>query len=161
MHEMTVRDPHDTKQQQLAELWHQGWHDAHANLVPAELCRLRTLASFSERIAHHFGDTRTSGPPGAPVGLCIIDGDELYQLYVVRRARGTGVAASLMADAENRMIANGVETAWLACAIDNMRAARFYEKSGWHLAGTQIVELKAPGGGFPLEIWRYEKRLAG
>ena len=161
MNEPAIRDPLETEIPQLAKLWHDSWHDAHDGLVPAELCRIRTLESFSERIVHRLHDLRTSGPFGAPDGLCIVDGDELDQIFVAQRARGTGVAARLMADAEMRMIASGVETAWLACAVGNMRAARFYEKSGWHRAATQTVELKGAGGGFPLEVWRYEKRLAG
>lgn len=55
-------------------------------------------------------------------------------------------AAALIGDAEARLAERGVETAWLACAIGNHRAARFYEKSA---------------GIFPLEVWRYEKRLPG
>jgi hypothetical protein len=54
--------------------------------------------------------------------------------------------------------ARGVETAWLACAVGNHRAARFYEKSGRRLAGT-VVDPATPSGPFPPEVWRYEKRL--
>ncbi|MFZ2101330.1 MAG: GNAT family N-acetyltransferase [Oricola sp.] len=161
MNEPAIRDPLENEMPKLAKLWHDSWHEAHDDLVPVALCRIRTLESFSERISHRFHDLRASGPLGAPDGFCIIDGDELDQLFVAPQARGTGVAARLMADAEMRMNAKGVEIAWLACAIGNMRAARFYEKCGWQLARTQTVELKGAGGGFPLEIWRYEKRLAG
>jgi ribosomal protein S18 acetylase RimI-like enzyme len=40
------------------------------------------------------------------------------------------VAAALIADAEAMLAEHGVEMAWLACAVGNNRAARFYEKSG-------------------------------
>ncbi len=63
-----------------------------------------------------------------------------------------------MADAEARLAADGVEIAWLACAIGNERAARFYEKCGWRRAGTVVYQPDA-GNGTPLEVWRYEKRL--
>jgi hypothetical protein len=53
----------------------------------------------------------------------------------------------------------GVWVAWLACAIGNERAARFYEKRGWMRAGNMINELETPGGRFRLKVWRYEKRL--
>jgi len=85
--------------------------------------------------------------------------DELYQLYVSAQARGSGVAAALMADAEARLAASGVKTAWLACAIGNERAARFYEKCGWRRAGTFVSELETTNGIIPLEVWRYEKPL--
>lgn len=48
---------------------------------------------------------------------------------------------------------------WLACAIGNDRAARFYEKNGWRRAGTIINEADTERGPFPLEVWRYEKPL--
>jgi ribosomal protein S18 acetylase RimI-like enzyme len=89
----------------------------------------------------------------------MIHEDELYQLYVSPQARGTGIAAALLADGEARLAANGTATAWLACAIGNQRAARFYEKCGWRRVGNMINRLDTPHGIFPLEVWRYEKRL--
>jgi RimJ/RimL family protein N-acetyltransferase len=53
-----------------------------------------------------------------------------------------------------------VAIVWLACAIGNERAARFYEKSGWRRTGTMVSQLETPNGIFPLEVWRYEKRLS-
>jgi hypothetical protein len=52
-----------------------------------------------------------------------------------------------------------MQVAWLACAIGNERAARFYEKRGWHRAGTMINHLVTAEGEFHLEVWRYEKHL--
>jgi hypothetical protein len=52
-----------------------------------------------------------------------------------------------------------VELAWLACAVGNMRAARFYEKSGWHRAGTFVMLSETSNGPFPVDQWRFEKRL--
>jgi ribosomal protein S18 acetylase RimI-like enzyme len=84
----------------------------------------------------------------------------VYQFYVAEAARGTGVASALMADAEATLAARGVDTAWLACAIGNDRAARFYDKCGWRLASTFTSRLDTADGVIPLEVWRYEKRLA-
>ena len=74
-------------------------------------------------------------------------------------ARGSGIAAVLMADAEARLAASGVRSPWLACAIGNDRAARFYEKCGWIRTGTVTDDVAVPGGTFALEVWRYEKAL--
>jgi hypothetical protein len=52
-----------------------------------------------------------------------------------------------------------METAWLGCAIGNERAARFYEKCGWHRARTMVSDLETTSGILRLEVWRYEKRL--
>jgi len=156
---MNVRDTEPRELDQLATLWYDGWQDAHAAIVPAELIRLRTLDSFRARLEKALPYIRVAGPPGAPLGFTIVKGDELYQLFVAASARGGGVAAALIEDAEARLSQNGVETAWLACAIGNQRAARFYEKRGWTRAGTMVNSLTTPEGEFLLEVWRYEKRL--
>jgi ribosomal protein S18 acetylase RimI-like enzyme len=156
---MPVRAADRTEIDHLARLWFDGWQDAHAQIVPPELTRLRTLESFRERLDAALPNIRVVGPSGSPVGFCIVKGDELYQLFVSAESRGSGVAAALIADAEARLSANGVETAWLACAIGNERAARFYEKRGWRRVGTMINQLDTPKGTFPLEVWRYEKSL--
>jgi len=156
---MDVRAADETEIDQLAALWYNGWRDAHLQIVPAELARLRTLESFRDRIHADLPNIRVVGPSGAPAGFCTIKGDELYQLFVSPEWRGAGVAAALLADGEARLAANGVDTAWLACAIGNERAARFYEKRGWRLAGTIVNVLETPEGTFPLEVWRYEKSL--
>ena len=143
----------------LASMWHDVWHESHAALAPPELVRLRTLSSFRDRLAVMLPDLCVVGPAGAPLGLCAIRGDELYQLFVSSKAHGTGVAAALIADAEARLAVRGVELAWLACAVGNMRAARFYEKSGWHNAGTFVKMSETSNGPFPVDQWRFEKQL--
>ena len=156
---MQVRPADAGEIDHLAQLWHDAWHGSHAALAPAELVRLRTLASFRDRLAVMLPNISVAGPPGAPLGFCAIRNDELYQLFVSSQAHGTGVAAALIADAEARLAARGVELAWLACAIGNNRAARFYEKSGWRNAGTFVIMSDTSNGPFPLDQWRFEKRL--
>jgi GNAT superfamily N-acetyltransferase len=156
---MQVRSADAAEIDHLARLWHDVWHETHAPLQPPELIRLRTLESFRERLQAALPDIRAAGPLGAPVGFHVIKGDELYQLFVSPEARGSGVAVALIADAEAQLAERGVETAWLACAIGNHRAARFYEKSGWRLAGTVVNPAETSSGPFPLDVWRYEKRL--
>ena len=156
----TVRDAEPADLQPLARLWWSGWRDGHDGLLPEALTRLRTLESFEARMAAALPRVRTLGLVGAPLGFHLIKDDELYQFYLAAEARGTGAAAVLMADAEARLAEAGVETAWLACAIGNARAARFYEKAGWTMARIDNVPTETSEGLFPLEVWRYEKRLA-
>jgi ribosomal protein S18 acetylase RimI-like enzyme len=157
---MRVRAAEPAELDHLARLWYEGWQDAHARIVPAELTRIRTLESFRDRLRAALPNVRVVGPLAAPVGFCLLKGAELYQLYVSGHARGKGAAAALMADAETRLLEAGVETAWLACAIGNERAARFYEKCGWRRAGTVVYQPDASSGTPALEVWRYEKRLS-
>jgi GNAT superfamily N-acetyltransferase len=156
---MDVRPADQQELDQLAQIWYDGWHEAHGDLVPNELTRLRTLDSFRERLHAALPTVRVIGPQGRPLGFCMVKGDELYQLFVSSNSRGSGVAAALVADAEARLSGSGIETAWLACAIGNGRAARFYEKCGWYRTGNMINYAETADGPFPLEVWRYEKTL--
>ncbi len=154
-----VRSAERAEVDRIARIWHDAWRDSHLQLLPAELARLRTLESFRERIAGALADVRVADLDGEPAGICLVKGDELHQLFVLARARGTGAAAALLADAEARMREAGVEVAWLACAIGNDRAARFYEKCGWRRAGVMVNMAETSEGPFPVETWRYEKAL--
>lgn len=157
---MQVRNAEESEIDHLAALWYEGWKDAHLHLVPEELARARTPESFKERMRALLPTVRVVGPIGAPVGLHIVKDDELYQLYVAAEARGSGVARRLIADAETQIAAAGYQTAWLACAIGNDRAARFYEKCGWRRVGNMMNRLDLPSGEYLLEVWRYERALA-
>jgi len=156
---INIRPAEQTELDQLARVWFDAWRDAHAQIVPAELARLRTLENFRERMQKELPNIRVAGSPGEPVGFCLVKDNELYQLFVAAPARGTGVAAALMADGEALLAESGVETAWLACAIGNERAARFYEKCGWRRTGTMTNEAETSEGTFLLQVWRYEKTL--
>ena len=143
----------------LAGVWHDGWHEAHAPLLPAELTRLRSRESFVPRLQAMLREVWTAGPLADPLGFCAIKQDELYQLYVSAEARGTGLADRLLQHAENRIAAGGHRCAWLACAIGNQRAARFYERNGWVLRGTMQNAAETAVGPYLLTVWRYEKVL--
>src|SRR5262245_11156437 len=111
---MELRTAEECELDELAHLWFDGWRDAHERVVPAELTRLRTLESFRERLPALLAQTRVAGPRGGILGFAILKGDELYQLYVAAAARGRGIAATLIDDAEARLAASGIECAWLA-----------------------------------------------
>lgn len=144
---------------QIAAIWEAGWHEAHADIVPAELRELRSTQSFLDRADEYLENTRVACAADEVLGFCMVKDDELYQMYVSPKARGSGAAQALIADAEFRIRDAEHTVAWLACAVGNARAARFYEKTGWVNAGRQVVELDTSGGAFPLEVWRFQKPL--
>lgn len=140
----------------LAWIWFEGWHDAHAGIIPDQVVRLRTFESFRQRLPHVLPELRTAGAGGRPMGFAIVNDDELDQLYVGRPARGTGLAARLVTDALHRIRRKGHMRAWLACGIGNERAARFYETNGWRRDGVVRHKLETTEGIFELDVWRYE-----
>jgi ribosomal protein S18 acetylase RimI-like enzyme len=156
---LNVRAAKESDVDQLAQIWHDGWHDAHARIVPAALTLLRTLRNFRDRLHADLDAVRVLQATGSVVGFSMIHGAELYQFYVAASSRGSGAAAVLMVDAEARFAERGVDIAWLACAIGNDRAARFYEKCGCTRAGTIVNNADTADGPFPLKVWRYEKSL--
>src|SRR5688500_3168632 len=101
---------------------------------------------MQNRLQAALPSVRVLGSLGRPGGFCIVKDDELYQLFVAAQAGGSGAAAALIADAEARLSGAGAEIAWLACAIGNERAARFYEKRGWRRAGVVVNHLERPNG---------------
>jgi hypothetical protein len=80
---MLVRPARPDDIDQLSRLWHEGWREGHASLVPAELTRLRTLDSFGQRLAAAIGDVRVIGSSG----FCWLKGSEVYQPFVSDRER--------------------------------------------------------------------------
>jgi GNAT superfamily N-acetyltransferase len=143
----------------LAELWHKAWHDAHAALTPPALVAGRTPASFAARLETVGDRLRIAGPSGAPLGLCIIDRDEIDQLYVATAARGTGLAAALLSDGEARIAAAGITEARLECARGNDRAARFYAREGWQQTGHAAVPAHAVDPPILIDVIHFRKTL--
>ena len=155
-----IRRPAPGEVPAIAAMWHATWHETHGPLVPISLTQARTEEEFHRRTLSMLPEMRLTGPEGGPTGLCVVTGDELDQLYVSKSARGDGTADALMADALDRLRANGAGRAWLIVAQRNDRAARFYERHGWERTETGIAEVRlASGLRFPIKTWRYERDL--
>ncbi|SEN62489.1 GNAT family N-acetyltransferase [Palleronia pelagia] len=156
----TLRDASDDDADAIARLWHQGWIDAHAGLVPKALEATRTLPEFRARTRTLIPLTRVAWRDGSVAGFTMVKSDELYQMYVGEAARGTGIAPDLIRDAEGRIAAAGHDAAWLNCAIGNERAARFYRKCDWKYEARVIDHVDTSAGPFAMDLWRFVKRLA-
>ena len=156
----TIRPATAAEMSAVADLWHEGWHDGHAGHVPDGLTAARTLEAFHERTPSRVDDTAVAlSETGELLGFVMVVGDEVEQVFVGRSARGSGLAASLLAEAERRVAASGHASAWLAVVAGNARARRFYEKQGWVDEGDLPYEVTAGGQTWVSPCRRYVKAL--
>ena len=144
----------------VADLWHRGWHDAHAGHVPDGLTAARTLPAFGERSAAAVGVTTVAVVDGQVAGFVMVVDDEVEQVFVDAAHRGTGLAGTLLDEAERQVAAAGHEVAWLAVVAGNARARRFYERRGWADEGDLPYEVTAAGQTFISPCRRYTKRVS-
>jgi GNAT superfamily N-acetyltransferase len=119
----------------VADLWHEAWHDAHGGLLPDEVRRHRTPQSFAGRLPAFGTDAFVVADGDGPLAFAALVGHEVDQFFLARRARGTGLAASLMDRLEAILAARGHRTAELECAVGNERARRFYRSRGFREIG--------------------------
>lgn len=145
----------------VADIWHCGWRDGHEGHVSDELVSARTEASFRSRASQRVADTTVATIDGALAGFIMVVGDEVEQVYVARAHRGTGVAAALLARAEEIVAGGGHESAWLAVVAGNARARRFYERNGWTDRGLIDYPSVTAAGPIAIPAHRYEKRVSG
>lgn len=143
----------------IGDVWFAAWKDGHLGLVPEELARVRTQESFRERAAGKVSGATVAEVDGAIAGFVVVADDEVEQVFVAAEHRGSGIAAELLAAAEEGLRASGHETAWLAVVPGNARARAFYEREGWHDDGPLDYEAAGPDGPIPVPTRRYVKRL--
>ena len=142
----------------IAVLWHDGWRDAHLGHVPATLHEHRHLEDFRGRVPERIATSIVATVHSQVVGFVTVHDDEIEQMYVAARARGTTVAAALLERGE-QVIAMRFELAWLGVIAGNLRARRFYERQGWREAGAFDYQAQIAGGTLAVPCLRYEKRL--
>ena len=143
----------------IARIWREGWRDGHLGHTPDALVEARTDASFDERTTERLPHTTVATLDGAVVGFTVVADDEAEQVYVDRAARGSGVAALLLTEAERQVAAAGHARIWLAVAAGNARARRFYERSGWSDDGAFDYQADGPDGPIAVPCHRYVRDL--
>lgn len=147
-----------TDAEAIAAIWHRGWEDGHLGHVPAALHPHRRLPDFQRRVPPRLAKTTVATIGSRVVGFVMLREDELEQLYVAESARGSGVAAALIRLGE-RQIAARFDRAWLAVAVGNMRARRFYARQGWQDAGALDYLAETTSGSMIVPCQRFEKQL--
>ena len=143
----------------IAEVWFHGWRDGHLGPVPEALLPYRASPdSFRRRVPERIATSTVATLESTVVGFVSIHEDELEQLFVAARARGSQAAVMLIRHAEVQ-IAAVHEVAWLAVVAGNARARRFYAREGWYDAGPFEYVAQVEGGGIRLACHRYERRV--
>jgi ribosomal protein S18 acetylase RimI-like enzyme len=158
---IVVRAARDEDHLAIVQLWHQGWHDAHAELVPGEILAFRTPMHFKLWLEEADDQFYVATDQGL-LGFISVKGAEIVKLYVGRNARGTGVARSLLSFGEQLLFKKGFKEAELFCTAGNTRAQKFYEREGWSLSLSFEDALWLPkniAGRFSVETHRYRKTL--
>jgi ribosomal protein S18 acetylase RimI-like enzyme len=143
----------------VALIWRIGWRDGHLGGVPDELVAARTPESFDRRAAERVRDTTVATVNGSVAGFIMVMGAEVEQVYVAAEHRGRGVAQLLLSAAEQQVVDNGFEEAWLAVVASNARARAFYARAGWIDHG--LFDYYAYGEAGPISVpaHRYTKRV--
>ncbi|MGC4112624.1 MAG: GNAT family N-acetyltransferase [Nocardioides sp.] len=162
MREAVLRAATEADVEDIAALFHEGWHDAHPGRVPDGLTARRTPDAFLERVTHRVAetdDTTVAEVDGTIAGFVMVSGDEAEQVYAGRAFRGTGVAALLLTEAERRIAAAGYAEAWLVVVRGNDRAQAFYAKQGWVDQGDVDYPVTALGEDFVSPCRKFTKRL--
>jgi ribosomal protein S18 acetylase RimI-like enzyme len=93
----------------------------------------------------YIGDSRDAPEEG-----------EVYAIYALPEAWGTGAGPALMREALDALRATPYEEAILWVLEDNPRARRFYEREGWHADGGAKEDEFL---GVAVNEVRYRKRL--
>ncbi|MET9318544.1 GNAT family N-acetyltransferase [Kribbella sp. NPDC003505] len=154
---MTVRPAVAGDAEAVAAIWYAGWRDGHLGHVPDELVAVRTEESFWTRAAERIADTTVAVVGDEVAGFVMVVGDEVEQVYVAGAHRGSGVAGTLLTEAERQVRAAGHQEAWLAVATGNARARRFYERNGWRDGGAFDYPAAVGTGSIPVPCHRYVK----
>lgn len=144
----------------ISAVWFAGWRETHLGQVPDALLAHRTPEQFRARVPEILDATTVATVAGRVVGLLVVRGSEVEQLYVADGHRGTGIASALLRHGE-RVIADRFVTAFLAVVAGNGRARRFYEREGWHDTGPFDYEAwTSTGERVAVRCRRYEKDVA-
>lgn len=158
---LEIRRAREEDHAAIVGLWHQGWHYAHANLVPARILPFRTPEYFALWLEQASDEFYVAADQGV-LGFISVKGAEIVKLYVGESARGTGLARALLSFAEKLLLDRGVREAELLCTAGNARATAFYEREGWLLSRSFADALWLPEdviGRFPVETHCYRKAL--
>jgi GNAT superfamily N-acetyltransferase len=129
--------------------WRAAYQDVLSPEMLAELSVDERAAQWRTRIERDSAVVWVAETRGRVVGFASVgpsrteeDAGELYAIYVLPDAWGSGAARELMASAKAWFASEGYATAMLWVLADNPRARRFYEREGWRAEGTRVEAVR-------------------
>jgi GNAT superfamily N-acetyltransferase len=165
---VTVRRAEPADARAIAEVHVRTWQAAYRHAFPAEVLDnldvderealgRRLLESKEEEIWVAEDGGRIVGFAAAGPSRTEEGSAELYAIYVLPEAWGTGAGPGLMAAVKDWFASEGYATAMLWVLADNPRARRFYEREGWRVDGERIDTVR----GVEVEEALYRLQLVG
>lgn len=133
----------------IAEVHVASWRWAYEGLLPDEYLEQLSVddreAMWRETLPTSAGRVIVAEDAGEIVGFVGFgpaeeaDGEagEVYAIYLLDRAAGTGVGRELFSRATEQMRRSGFRRALLWVLEANARARRFYERAGWDWDGAR------------------------
>jgi len=151
----------------IAEVHTRTWQAAYRQVFPAEVLDNldvdERVRGWLERIEADM-DVWVAETEGRIVGFLAAgpsrteDGPgELYALYVLPEAWGSGAGRALMDGFKAWLEREGYAAAMLWVLADNPRARRFYEREGWRVDGARVDTIR----GVEVEEVLYRLALVG
>jgi GNAT superfamily N-acetyltransferase len=150
----------------VAEVHVRTWQEAYRHVFPAEVLDALDV----DRYADGWRDLVARGPVWVTadgdriVGFASAgpsrdeeDVGELYAIYVLPEAWGSGAGHELMHAVIDWFLGEEYTTAMLWVLTDNPRARRFYEREGWRADGRRTDQMH----GVEIEETRYHLTLVG
>ena len=164
---MTVRRAEQADARAIAVVHVRTWQAAYRHAFPAGGLdnlsideRERLWRSHLERGVAAWvaeGESKVVGFVSVGPSRTEDDTGELYSIYVLPDAWGSGAAHELMTAAKDWFAQEGYPTAMLWVLADNPRARRFYEREGWRTEGTRVDTVQ----GVAVEEALYRLALVG
>jgi GNAT superfamily N-acetyltransferase len=159
-----VRRAEPADARRVAEVHTRTWQTAYRHVFPPEVLdsldveeRVRgwlerieaDMAVWVAETGDGIAGFLAAGPSRTEDGL-----GELYAIYVLPEAWGSGAGAALMSAFKDWLADEGYTTAMLWVLADNPRARRFYEREGWRVDGERVDTIR--GIDVPEALYRLE-----
>jgi GNAT superfamily N-acetyltransferase len=145
---VTVRRARPADARAIAEVHVRTWQAAYRHAFPAEVLDNLSVDAretpWRERVEEGYAvwvaetKDRIVGFSAAGPSRTEEETGELYAIYILPEAWGSGAASELMVAAKDWFGQEGYAKAMLWVLADNPRARRFYEREGWWAEGTRI-----------------------